>query len=175
MALALADFRRAPCRDRLSNANPRVKYLCWSVFRCMTFDSPARPHQLQQLKSVREGLLNLHQVLLFSERAEYEQYHGQIQSSGEFFRLVLDHDWFSWLRPMSQLIVQIDEQLDNADPLTTGQVEALLREARNLLRPNAEGTTPEKRYFAAIQRDPRIALMHSEVAERLVVDRAINP
>lgn len=135
----------------------------------MTSDPSLSPQKLQQLKSVREALLNLHQVLLFSERAEYEQYHGQIQSSGEFFRLVLDHDWFSWLRPMSQLIVQIDDTLHDRAPLDDTKVDLLLHNARQLLQPNEDGATPEKRYYEAIQRDPRIALMHGEISELLIV------
>lgn len=134
----------------------------------MTSDPTVSPQKLQQLKSVREALLNLHQVLLFSERDEYEQYHGQIQSSGEFFRLVLDDDWFSWLRPMSQLIVLIDDAMDKRIPIDDAKVDLLLQNARQLLQPNEQGTTPEKRYYEAIKRDPRIGLMHSEIAELLV-------
>lgn len=136
----------------------------------MTSDPSLSPEKLQQLKSVREALLNLHQVLLFSERAEYEQYNGQIQSSGEFFRLVLDHDWFSWLRPMSQLIVQIDDTLHDRAPLDDSKIDALLHNTRQLLQPNEEGSTPEKRYYAAIRRDPRIALMHTAISELLVLE-----
>lgn len=133
----------------------------------MNAESSFSHEKLQQLKSVREALLHLHQALLFSEREEYEQYHGQIQSKGEFFRLVLDHDWFSWLRPMSQLIVYMDGTMDNQESLDDEKIDAMLQNARQLLTPAQDGTTPEKRYYEAIQREPRIALMHSAISELL--------
>ena len=36
-----------------------------------------------------------------------------------------------------------------------------------MLQPSAEGTTLEKQYYRAIQRDPEIALMHAEARKLL--------
>lgn len=121
----------------------------------------------QRLRDLRALLLRLHKALLHSERVVYEQFHGRIPSSGEFFRLVIEHEWFSWLRPMSQFIVQIDDVLSPKEPMTLGQAEELLEKARALLQPSAEGTSAEKRYYRAIQRDPDIALMHAEAMQLL--------
>jgi len=123
---------------------------------------------LQRLRELRRLLLRLHKALLDSERVVYEQFHGRIQSNSEFFRLVIDHEWFSWLRPISQFIVQIDIALSSKEPRTVEQLRALLDEAEKLLQPSVEGSTLEKRYYHAIQRDPAIALMHSEVFQLLV-------
>ncbi len=125
---------------------------------------------LQRLRELRPALLRLHKALLESERVVYEQFHGRIQSKGEYFRLVIDHEWFSWLRPISQFIVQIDELLSAKEPVPLNKASALLDEARNLLRPSEEGTTLEKRYYRALQRDPGIALMHAEVSKLLGTD-----
>lgn len=128
---------------------------------------------LQRLRELRPVLLRLHKALLESERVVYEQFHGRIQSKGEFFRLVIGHEWFSWLRPISQFIVQIDEVLSSKEPVPLNKASELLQEARKLLQPSEEGTTLEKRYYRAIQRDPDIALMHAEVSKLLAVD--VNP
>lgn len=125
---------------------------------------------LQRLRELRPALLRLHKALLESERVVYEQFHGRIQSKGEYFRLVIDHEWFSWLRPISQFIVQIDELLSAKEPVPLNKASALLNEARNLLQPSEEGTTLEKRYYRALQRDPDIALMHAEVSKLLRTD-----
>ncbi|WNZ22461.1 hypothetical protein HJG54_06015 [Leptolyngbya sp. NK1-12] len=121
----------------------------------------------QRLREFRGVLLRLHKALLHSERAVYEQFYGRIPSSGEFFRLVIEHDWFSWLRPMSQFIVEIDDALSAKEPITLGQVEALLAKARTMLQPCETGSSLEKRYYRAIQRDPDIALMHAEATRLL--------
>jgi hypothetical protein len=121
----------------------------------------------QRLREVRGALLHLHKALLESERIVYEQTHGRIRSKGEFFRLVVDHEWFSWLRPISQFIVKIDEALGGKEPATLDQVNELLAEAKMLVRPVRSGTLLEDKYYQAIQRDPAIALMHSKVSNLL--------
>jgi hypothetical protein len=121
----------------------------------------------QRLREFRSLLLRLHRALLHSERIVYEQFHGRIPSNSEFFRLVIEHDWFSWLRPMSQFIVEIDDAMSPKQPATLGQVEALLAKARQMLQPAAAGNTLEKQYYRAIQRDPEIAMMHAEAMQLL--------
>ena len=120
----------------------------------------------QRLREVRTALLRLHKALLESERIAYEQSHGRIRSRGEFFQLVIGDEWFSWLRPFSQLIVQIDEALDaKEEPMTLNQANQLLEEAKMLLQASETGTAREKRYYQAIQRDPNIAFMHAETSQ----------
>lgn len=117
-----------------------------------------------RLRELRNGLLRLHKALLESERAAYEQEHGQIRNRGEFFQLVVGDEWFSWLRPFSQFIVQIDELLSNkGDPATLDQANELIDEAKLLLHADENGTANEQRYYQAIQRDPDIAFMHAEL------------
>ena len=123
--------------------------------------------KVKQLKEVRMALLRLHKALLESERTVYEQVNGRIQSNGEFLRLVIGHEWFGWLHPISQFIVQIDELMAAKEPATAEQVDELVTEAQNLLRPELEGNAVEQRYYHAIQRDPGIAMMHAEVSELL--------
>ncbi|NJK37151.1 MAG: hypothetical protein HC825_09500 [Oscillatoriales cyanobacterium RM1_1_9] len=121
----------------------------------------------QRLRELRASLLRLHKALLDSERVTYEQFHGRIQTQGEFFRLALGDEWFSWLRPFSQFIVRIDEALDPKQQITLEEANELLAEARLLLRPAENGTLREKRYYEAIQRDPNIAFVHAETASVL--------
>ncbi|MDJ0616837.1 MAG: hypothetical protein QNJ63_08840 [Calothrix sp. MO_192.B10] len=120
---------------------------------------------LQRLKEVRIQLLRLHKALLEYERATYEQLHGRIPSNGEFLRLVLEHEWFSWLRPISQFIVQIDEELSAKEPITLNAATELLQTAHSLLQPAEEGSTLEMRYHQAIQRDVDIAFMHVQISQ----------
>ena len=125
---------------------------------------------LQQVRQIRAALLHLHKALLDSERVEYEQSHGKIQSTGEFFQLVIGDEWFDWLRPISQFIVQIDEALSSKEPVTLSTAKGLLDQARHLLHPAASGTNAEQKYYQAIQRDPEIAFMHAELAKMLAAE-----
>lgn len=124
---------------------------------------------LPRLRELRQTVLNLHRALLHSERIIYEQFHGRIQTNNEFFQLVISHDWFQWLRPISQFIVQMDDVLGSKEPVTEADVSRLFDDARSLLNPAQEGTSLETRYFRAIQRDPDIALMHAQVSRILSI------
>lgn len=134
----------------------------------MSSNSSSLDFPFKRLRDVRTKLLRLHKALLESEKVEYEKSHGPIRSRGEFFQLVIGEGVFSWLRPFSQFIVEIDEVMAAKDePVTLQQVNHLLEEARMLLRPSETGTFQEKRYFEAIQRDPDIAFMHAELSQLL--------
>ena len=136
----------------------------------MSSAHPPLDLSFQRLREVRTALLRLHKALLDSERNVYEQLHGRIQSNGQFFQLVLEDEWFSWLRPFSQFIVQIDEALSAKEPITLDRANELLDEVRALVSPAEEGTNREQRYYQAIQRDPDIALMHAQVSRLLATD-----
>jgi hypothetical protein len=131
---------------------------------------PSNDSAITRLQDIRPDLLRLHKALLDSERIVYEQTHGPIVNSGEFFRLVIDDDAFSWLRPISKFIVQIDELLDlrKKDKIEPESASILLEKARLMLKPNEHSLTPlGEHYFQAIQRDPNIALMHADIAQKL--------
>ena len=129
----------------------------------MSVSEPTLEFTLQRLRELRGMLLHLHKALLESERVEYEQSYGEIQSKGEYFQLVVGHEWFSWLRPISQFIVQIDEMLSSKTPVTLSEANQLLKQAQHLLHPVKDGTHAE--------RNPEIASMHGQVTQLLVADR----
>src|SRR5882672_10935768 len=52
----------------------------------------------QPLQELRDALLDLHKVLIDSERAVYETNVGPIKSPHHFFQLVSSDPWFAWLR-----------------------------------------------------------------------------
>ena len=116
---------------------------------------------------LRHGLLRLHKALLDDERARYEKARGGVGSSGALLQLVLHDEWFAYLRPLSSLVVQMDELLD-ADEATERQAGALVTLARGLLTfdENGEGGLCE-RYRAALQRAPEVVMAHAGVVRLL--------
>jgi len=120
-----------------------------------------------RLVDLRHGLLKLHKILLDSERAAYERVHGRIESTGEFFQLVVGGDWFAWLHGVSELVVRIDEMLDAREPATAVEAARVIDQARLLLKPSEEGDGFGKRYYDALQRDPDVVLAHAAVKKLL--------
>jgi hypothetical protein len=120
----------------------------------------------QRLTNLRRALLRLHKALLDDERLAYERVYGQVKS-GELLQLVINHEQFAWLHSISELIVSIDEMLDAEEPATDADAESLLTQTRALLKPSEEGAAFERKYYAALQRDPDIVLAHREVTKTL--------
>lgn len=122
----------------------------------------------EKLKTVRPLMLRLHKVLLDATKDSYERIHGPITSKGEFFQLVIGDDWFSWLRPISQLIARIDEALASKEPLSPNQIHLLLTEVRDLLPlESPEDSETAVRYQRAVSNYPEIAALHEHVMKTL--------
>jgi hypothetical protein len=123
---------------------------------------PISESTLSRLRELRHGLLRLHKTLLDTERAAYEQTYGRV-TSGELLQLVINHEHFAWLHAISELIVRIDEMLDAEEPATAADAGSLLAQARALVRPSETGSEFERRYYAALQREPDAVLAHRDV------------
>jgi hypothetical protein len=130
---------------------------------------PAPEPVLRRMRELRLGLLRLHKALLETERQDYEQVHGRV-SSGELLQLVINHVQFAWLHAISELVVRIDEMLDAEEPATADEAGLLLAQARALLKSSETGDEFERRYYAALQREPAAVLAHREVTLILSAD-----
>lgn len=112
--------------------------------------------------------MTLHKALLDSERTSYEITHGPVASAGAFLQLVINDAWFAWLRPVTGLIVQIDETLAaKKPPATSRDFERLIEDMRALLSPSREVNGFWRRYQVAVQRDPAVAVLHGQLEKQL--------
>jgi hypothetical protein len=119
------------------------------------------------LSELRGLLLEQHKLLLDRERATYEKNHRPISGPGPFLALVLGDPQFAWLRLISTLVVEIDEALSRRSQAGQPQADALLAQGRELMRPRAEGTDFQARYYQAVQESPDIVILQCRI-ERLL-------
>jgi hypothetical protein len=117
----------------------------------------------KRLLDMRGSLLGLHKALILAEQVTYERINGRVASNSELLQLVLNDPWFTWLHPLSQLVVRLDELLDDGSELSLVEVEHFLIEARALIRPSEEGDGFERSYYEALQREPDVIFAHVEV------------
>ena len=127
----------------------------------------------ERMEGVRRGLLHLHKALMDSERASYEAVYGRM-TPGEFLQQLIHNPWFAWLRPFSEMVVQIDEMQEAgrgtkaAQPLPTEQEAGdILGQARLLLNPANGDDLSGGRYGEILQKDLVVAAAHAEVAKQL--------
>jgi hypothetical protein len=114
------------------------------------------------LADLRQALMKLHKVLLDWERRGYERIHGR-QSSHDMLQVLLSDSQFAWLRPISQLIVRIDELLSEPTPPMRNDVDAIVAAVRTLTSPNESGNIYERRYDMALQQLPDAVVAHGDV------------
>ena len=119
----------------------------------------------QLLVDVRRKLLHLHKTLLDWERAAYDRAHGRT-SPGQLLKIVMTDPQFAWLRPVSELIVRIDEALDMEAPDAPVDVEGIIAQARLIVAPEGDSAYAQ-RYHAALQEHPDAVLAHGAVAAAL--------
>jgi hypothetical protein len=137
----------------------------------MSDPEPVTEAPRERLVALRQGLLLLHKALVNAERVAYERANGRVASSGALLQLVIHDPWFAWLRPVSELVVRVDEWLDGDELPPPQDVEAFLTEVRTLLTPAdlelGEGIGFGTAYFDLLQRDPDVVLAHAAVSRLL--------
>jgi hypothetical protein len=122
----------------------------------------------EKLVEVRQTLLVLHKALLDSERTSYEIVHGPIASPAAFLQLLINDSWFAWLRPITTLVVEIDETLAaKKPPATSRDFERLVNDTRALLSPSRDADGFWQRYSGVMQRDPGVSVVHEEIEKKL--------
>ena len=120
------------------------------------------------LVDVRHGLLGLHKALIVAEQLTFERIYGRIDSTGQLLQLVMNDPWFTWLHPLSNMVVRIDELLDTTEGVTSEDVIAILAEVRALIRPSEQGDGFERSYYEALQRAPDVVMAHCEMKKLLI-------
>ncbi len=126
----------------------------------------------QTLTDVRHGLLGLHKALIVAEQLTFERIYGRVDSTGQLLQLVMNDPWFTWLHPLSNVVVRIDEMLDEECNLTTEDVAQILTEVRGMIRPSELGDGFERSYYEALQRAPDVVMAHSEMKKLLTLPAA---
>jgi len=119
------------------------------------------------LIDLRRALLHLHKTLLEWERTAYERIHGRT-SPAELLEAIVSDPQFAWLRPVSELIVRMDEGLE-IDALEGPEIDVdwIVAQTRTHISPDENGTPYAQRYHAALQEHPDAVFAHREVTNIL--------
>ena len=122
---------------------------------------------------VHQNLLSLYSALIVAERLTYERIHGRVGSADRLIQLLLNDPWFTWLCPLSDLLLRIDQLLaDEACDITHEKVEHIVAEVRTLTRPSIEGDGFERAYYEALNRAPEVLLAHFHATRALPAEAA---
>jgi len=120
-----------------------------------------------RLRAMRMALLALHKTLLDYERLRYERAHGRIDTAGQALHLVMNDPWFAWLRPMSALVVQADETLDNDHGVSASDVAAFGAQIRDLLQGPGGGPDFQPAFQRVLQEAPEAVVAQGRLTAAL--------
>jgi hypothetical protein len=118
---------------------------------------------IQSLEAARPALLALQATLLQVERRERERMLGRIPP-GAWYAAILEDPSLAWLRPLGQLVSDLDAAMDEAvkseTPLTPQAVDAFVARARACL-------VPGPRYLELLQDYPDVVIAHRDAVRAL--------
>ena len=75
-----------------------------------TPDSPERASLRAALRELSKALIPLHRHLIDAAKSDYMfAYDARVESPGHLLRLLNEDAFFAWLKPLTAIIVEIDE------------------------------------------------------------------
>lgn len=129
-----------------------------------TPDDPDRAALRAALREMSKLLIPLHRALIEAAREEYAANVAPINNPSHLFQLVQEDPFFAWLKPMTSLIVDIDEMVRRDFERT--HVDDIVTRVDRMF-----GTTVAAdfaaRYVPILQRDIDVAVGHAAVRNAL--------
>jgi hypothetical protein len=121
--------------------------------------------QRAQLNSLTRALRDLHKQLI---HVETQYFGGQVGSPLEHLQLVTNHPHFAWLQKLSGLMVQLDERLDEPEPIPAAEALAFRRAIETLIGPSEQADEEFRAKYNALLHDaPEIVMAHGAVRKLL--------
>jgi hypothetical protein len=129
-----------------------------------TPDDPARAKVRAALRETSRQLIPLHRALIDAARDDYTAGGGFVQNPHHMLQLITDDPFFAWLKPMTSLIVDIDE-MARVD-FREEDVAAIAKRIDRLFGATMEEAFAE-RYVPILQRSVDVAIAHAAVRQAL--------
>jgi hypothetical protein len=127
-----------------------------------TPDDPERAELRASLRETWKQLLPLHRALIDSARDEYTATIGPLTGPGQLLQLLQEDPFFTWLKPLTALIVDIDTM--SRTDFERADVDGIVTRIEHLFGTTADpGFTA--RYVPVLQRDVDVAIAHAAIRQ----------
>ena len=129
-----------------------------------TPDDPARAELRAGLREMSKQLMPLHRALIEAARADYTSGVRVVTGPGHLLQLLNDDPFFAWLKPLTSLIVDIDEMART--DFEPKDAQAIAARVERLFGANVDAAFAEH-YIPILQRDVDVAIAHAAVRQAL--------
>jgi len=120
--------------------------------------------QRTKLPSLGRALRDLHKQLIHIE----SQYFGAVGGPLELLQLVTNHPNFAWLQKLSGLMAQMDERLDEEEPVTAAEAVTFRRAIEALIGPSEQVDIEFRaKYNVMLHDGPELVMAHGAVRKQL--------
>jgi hypothetical protein len=128
--------------------------------RMHTPDDPVRARLREALRELSKALIPLHRNLIEAAKQEYVFAHAPVTPT-QLLRLLSDDPFFAWLKPVTALIVDIDE-MARVD-FESADAARIAERVEELFNGNSSDFAPQ--YVPILQRDVDVAMEHAAVRQ----------
>ena len=128
-----------------------------------TPDSPERAAQRAALREISKLLLPLHRALIDAAKDDYAFAVAPVKPS-QLLQLLTDDPFFAWLKPVTSLIVDIDEM--SRTDFEAADVAAIADRVDRLFGPKAEDAFSAQ-YVPMLQRSVDVAIGHAALRKAI--------
>ena len=121
-------------------------------------------------QKVANALRDLHRALLECARRDYERERDDPLSPGRLLQLLSTDPYFSWLRALSELMVDIDMIREADAPLGAESTTAVRPAIERLIAPSKIAEAADSfsaHYQRYLQSDPHVAMAHAGIRQAL--------
>lgn len=122
-----------------------------------TPDSPERAAQRAALRELSKTLIPLHRHLIDAAKSDYAFAYAPVGSPSQLLRLINDDAFFAWLKPLTAIIVAIDEMtrrdFESKDAIAVAE--------------RVEGFLTAQQYVELLQREVDVATSHAALRKVL--------
>ena len=118
-----------------------------------------------KLEKISKSLKRVHKHLLENEKAAVEARVGRTLNPLEFFSMLTQDESFAWMKPLSALMAEIDEFIDENPTITEADVLGIRDRVDFILKDPSSKVA--SRYLQYLPQDPDFILAHSELRDAL--------
>ena len=145
--------------------NPSERKAAFFARTMHTPDSPERAELRAALRDSSKILIPLHRHLIDAAKDEYSVVHGPVEKPAHLLQLLTDDPFFAWLKPVTSLIVDIDE-MARID-FESEAAFAIGDRLRDLFGHQGVASRFAEQYVPILQRDVDVAIGHAALQKAM--------
>jgi hypothetical protein len=149
----------------MDSNDPKARFYARTMH---TPDDAERAALRQALRDVSKQLLPLHRALIDAAKEDYAFAYAPVESPTRLLQLLQEDPFFEWLKPITSLIVDIDEMVRR--DFTRDDANDIVARLDRMFGPTADPAFAE-RYVPMLQRDLDVAASHAALRRLIGVLR----